>query len=84
LAALKRDDEDILTLSENPAENKALGEIEWGTESFDLIVKHLFNFLTKGHQAFAKMLADEISNFYMNDIENDVRILFSKSILEAE
>jgi len=55
LAALKRDDEDILTLSENPAENKALGEIEWGTESFDLIVKHLFNFLTKGHQAFAKM-----------------------------
>ena len=41
LAAIKRGDEDIFTLSQNPTENKALGEIEQNSEDFKLVVLSL-------------------------------------------
>ena len=55
LAAIKRGDEDIFTLSQNPTENKALEYI-----NTDEIIEALKKFLLKGHREFVSKVANQI------------------------
>ena len=77
LAALKWGDKEILTLSQNPEENITLGEIKHESEEFMILINYLFEFLTKGHEKFARNLAEQISDFYMKDINHSVTVLFT-------
>ena len=73
-----------MTLSENPAENIALSEIKTESENFHLLAEYFYRFFTKGHGEFAKKLADQISDFYMNNVDHSISTLFTKGMTASE